>query len=83
MAVDTSMAGSRTDHANGDRRSRWRRRGEADHPALPIGPEELTGTAAACLDKGAAMIHLHVRDRDSGHFSTPTPIASDESEPTR
>ena len=44
------------------------RRGKKDHPALPIGPEELASTAAACLEAGAAMIHAHVRDRDGGHL---------------
>ena len=44
------------------------RRGKNDHPALPIGPEELASTAAACLEAGAAMIHAHVRDRDGGHL---------------
>ena len=43
------------------------RRTKADHPALPITPEELANTAAACLEAGAAAIHLHVRDRDGGH----------------
>jgi len=43
------------------------RRGYADHPALPITPEEIGRCAAACADAGAAMIHLHVRDRDGGH----------------
>ena len=46
---------------NGARKTR------ADHPALPIAPDEIAGTAAACLEAGAAMIHLHVRDRDEGH----------------
>ena len=38
-----------------------------DHPALPITPDEIAATAAACRDAGAAMIHLHVRDRDGRH----------------
>ncbi|TIP14284.1 3-keto-5-aminohexanoate cleavage protein [Mesorhizobium sp.] len=44
------------------------RLGKEDHPALPIGPQELARTAAACLEAGAAMIHAHVRDRDGGHL---------------
>ena len=44
------------------------RRGKEDHPALPIGPAELARTAAACLEAGAAMIHAHVRDRESRHL---------------
>ena len=44
------------------------RRGKADHPAIPITADEVAATAAACLDAGAAMIHLHIRDRDGGHL---------------
>ncbi len=44
------------------------RRTKADHPALPIGPAELARTAAECLEAGAAMIHLHVRDGSSRHL---------------
>ena len=43
------------------------RKTKADHPALPITPEEIGRTAAACAEAGAAMIHLHVRDRDLKH----------------
>lgn len=41
---------------------------KADHPALPVSPAELARTAAACLEAGAAMIHVHVRDRDGRHL---------------
>lgn len=41
---------------------------KADHPAVPMTPAELARTAAACLDQGAAMMHLHVRDRDGRHL---------------
>jgi 3-keto-5-aminohexanoate cleavage enzyme len=44
------------------------RRTKADHPALPITPDELARTAAECLDAGACMIHLHVRDGDGKHL---------------
>jgi len=44
------------------------RKTKADHPALPMTAEELAQTAADCLDRGAAMIHLHVRDRDGQHL---------------
>ncbi|MFW5969057.1 MAG: 3-keto-5-aminohexanoate cleavage protein [Halofilum sp. (in: g-proteobacteria)] len=50
---------------NGARRSR------ADHPALPITPDELAATAAACADAGAAMFHLHVRDASGRHSLDP------------
>ncbi len=43
------------------------RRTQADHPALPITPDELARTAAECLEAGAAMIHLHVRDSEQKH----------------
>ena len=44
------------------------RRGKADHPAIPITAAELAETAAACRDAGAAMIHLHIRDKTGGHL---------------
>ena len=43
------------------------RKTKADHPALPLTPEEIAACAAACAEAGAAMIHLHVRDRQAGH----------------
>jgi len=43
------------------------RKTKADHSDLPTTPDEIAATAAACRDAGAAMIHLHVRDRDGGH----------------
>ncbi len=43
------------------------RRMPADHPALPITAEATARTAAACAEAGAAMIHLHVRDREGRH----------------
>lgn len=44
------------------------RKTKADHPALPMTADEIAATAAACREAGAAMIHLHVRDRDGGHL---------------
>lgn len=38
-----------------------------DHLALPIGPRELAAEAALCVEAGASMIHLHVRDFEGGH----------------
>lgn len=43
------------------------RKTKADHPALPMSPAEIARCAAECAEAGAAMIHLHVRDRDGGH----------------
>ena len=47
------------------------RKTKADHPALPVTAEELAKTAAECLEAGACMIHLHVRDRDGAHVLDP------------
>ncbi len=44
------------------------RRTKADHPAIPLTAEEIGREAARCRDAGAAMIHLHVRDRDGRHL---------------
>ncbi len=44
------------------------RRTKADHPALPLTAPDLARTAAECLDAGAAMIHLHVRDAAGRHL---------------
>jgi 3-keto-5-aminohexanoate cleavage enzyme len=44
------------------------RKTKADCPGLPITPEELARTAAECLDQGAAMLHLHVRDSEGVHL---------------
>jgi 3-keto-5-aminohexanoate cleavage enzyme len=46
---------------NGARRSR------ADHPRLPMTAAELARDAAEAREAGAAMIHLHVRDREGRH----------------
>lgn len=43
------------------------RRTHVDHRALPMTPDELGACAKACLDAGAAMIHLHVRKADGTH----------------
>lgn len=43
------------------------RRGHADHPALPITPEESAKDAVALLDAGVSILHLHVRDADGNH----------------
>ncbi|SDF54142.1 Uncharacterized conserved protein, DUF849 family [Limimonas halophila] len=47
------------------------RRTPADHPALPVTPDAIAETAAACRDAGAAMLHLHVRDREGRHTLDP------------
>lgn len=40
---------------------------QADHAALPLTPAALALTAKACLDAGAAMLHLHIRDAQGRH----------------
>jgi 3-keto-5-aminohexanoate cleavage enzyme len=40
-----------------------------DHPAVPLSADELGLCAAQCLDAGATMIHLHVREPGSGRHS--------------
>jgi 3-keto-5-aminohexanoate cleavage enzyme len=40
----------------------------ADHAAVPTTAAELARCAAECLEAGAAMIHVHVRDRDGRHL---------------
>lgn len=37
---------------------------KADAPALPVTLDELIGTAQACAELGASVIHVHVRDAD-------------------
>jgi uncharacterized protein (DUF849 family) len=43
------------------------RKGRADHPNLPITPDELAAEAFACHAAGAGAIHLHVRDDQEKH----------------
>lgn len=50
---------------NGARKTR------EDHPAVPILPHELAEEAKACMEAGASMIHLHVRDEDGKHTILP------------
>jgi uncharacterized protein (DUF849 family) len=40
----------------------------ADHPAVPLTAEALAHEARACLDAGAAMMHMHVRKPDGSHL---------------
>lgn len=47
------------------------RRTHEDHPALPMTPEESATVARACLEAGAAMIHLHARDEEGRHTLEP------------
>jgi len=44
------------------------RKSKSDHPELPLTAAEIGATAATCAAAGAALIHLHVRDRDGRHL---------------
>ncbi|MCL6283912.1 3-keto-5-aminohexanoate cleavage protein [Ruegeria sp. 2012CJ41-6] len=43
------------------------RRGQSDHAALPVTPEEIVQTARSCHAAGADAVHLHVRDAAGRH----------------
>lgn len=47
------------------------RRSKADHPALPMRPDEIAAEARACFDAGAHDLHLHVRDAQGRHSLDP------------
>ncbi len=38
--------------------------GKADNPSIPLSPPEIIDDVLACADAGAAVFHIHVRDRD-------------------
>lgn len=44
------------------------RRTKVDHPQIPLTTSEIVRTAQQCLEAGAAMIHIHVRDRNGRHL---------------
>ncbi|MGJ8580845.1 MAG: 3-keto-5-aminohexanoate cleavage protein [Psychromonas sp.] len=46
---------------NGARKTRQ------DHPALPVTIEQIVDDVIACRDAGAAMVHLHARDKNGLH----------------
>jgi 3-keto-5-aminohexanoate cleavage enzyme len=39
----------------------------SDHAQVPLTAESLARTAKQCLDAGASMLHLHIRDAQGGH----------------
>lgn len=39
----------------------------SDHPAVPLTAASLASVAKSCLDVGAAMLHLHIRDAQGRH----------------
>lgn len=44
------------------------RRTTSDHPNLPVTIDRIARTAAEVKEAGAAMIHVHVRDREQRHI---------------
>jgi len=44
------------------------RKTKADHPALPMTMDEIAREAAACHAAGAALIHVHIRDKAGKHL---------------
>ncbi|MDN3612098.1 3-keto-5-aminohexanoate cleavage protein [Vibrio ostreicida] len=40
---------------------------KTDHPNLPMTESEMVSEVIACRDAGAAMVHLHARDKDGHH----------------
>jgi uncharacterized protein (DUF849 family) len=47
------------------------RKTKVDCPLLPLSVDELARTGAECLERGASMIHLHVRDAEGRHCLDP------------
>ena len=43
------------------------RKTKLDHPALPISIDEIVAEVIACQEAGAAMVHLHARDKHGQH----------------
>lgn len=43
------------------------RPGKADHPHLPMSMAEIVDACAECVDQGATMLHVHVRDGNGRH----------------
>jgi 3-keto-5-aminohexanoate cleavage enzyme len=39
----------------------------ADHPQVPLTSDSLARTAKSCLNAGASMLHLHIRDAQGRH----------------
>ncbi|MDB2407865.1 3-keto-5-aminohexanoate cleavage protein [Jannaschia sp.] len=44
------------------------RRGQTDHPAIPITDDALIETTLACHRAGADGVHAHIRDKDGRHL---------------
>ena len=40
------------------------------HPAIPVTPEQIAGSALEAAQSGAAIVHIHVRDPKTGKPSS-------------
>lgn len=47
------------------------RRQKADHPSLPITPDDMADCAEEIVEAGATILHLHVRDDQNKHSLDP------------
>jgi 3-keto-5-aminohexanoate cleavage enzyme len=52
-------------------------------PYIPITPEEIVTSAIECWEAGAAIVHIHVRDPDTGLGAQDTKLFSQVVEPLR
>src|SRR5665811_830646 len=50
--------------------------GKEANPALPIEPDEIVGEVIKCWNEGAAIVHLHVRDREGVQSNDPAVFAA-------
>lgn len=50
-------------------------RSQAEHPAIPVTPEQMAQSARAAADEGAGAIHLHVRDSAGRQSLSPADVA--------
>ena len=53
------------------------------HPAIPVTPEQIATSAIEAADAGAAIVHLHVRDPQTGKGSRDTALFKDVVERVR
>ena len=52
----------------------------AKHPDLPVNPEQIADAAIAAAQAGAAVVHVHVRDPETGQGSRDVDLFSDAAE---
>ena len=55
----------------------------AKHPDLPVNPEQIADAAIAAAQAGAAVVHVHVRDPETGQGSRDVDLFSDAAERIR